>query len=286
MKLYTGIALVIALMVMPISCTRKKENPDVKVIFLHHSTGGVIWRGDANSLFHKIARRISKHAPSGELPALVREHNRKQGTNYLIQERIFPKDEPYGWHNYPYDYYNIWVKHAGNEPYMEEPTLEILSRDYQVIIFKHCFPSSNILEDADSADIDSDIKTLGNYRLQYEALKKKLHSFPDTKFMLFTGAVHVESQISEDQALRAKEFNRWVIEEWDEPGDNIHLWDLYALQTEGGLYFRDAYAESPTNSHPNSEFAGRVVKLLSGRIIDVIENNGKGTDLTGLPAGN
>ena len=36
----------------------------------------------------------------------------------------FPKASPYGWHNYPYDYYDIWVKHAGNEPYMEEPSME------------------------------------------------------------------------------------------------------------------------------------------------------------------
>ena len=283
MKLYTSISLLIALMILPVSCTRKKENPEPRVIFLHHSTGGVIWRGGANSVFHKIARRISKRAPSGELPALIRNHNKKKGTNILIEDRIFPKDEPYGWNNYPYDYYNIWVKHAGNEPYMEEPTLEMLSRDYQVIMFKHCFPSSNILEDGDSADIDSDIKTLGNYKLQYEALREKLQSFPDTKFILWTGAVQVESQISEDQALRAKEFNRWVIEEWDEPADNIHLWDLYALQTEGGLYFKDAYAVSPTNSHPNPVFASRVVKLLSSRIIDVIENDGNGTGLTGRP---
>lgn len=282
MKLYKVFNVVFAVLMLSVSCTQKEE-PEVKVIYLHHSTGGVIWRGDATSVFAKIARRISKKAPSGELPALIRDHNRKNRSNYLIEERIFPKDQPYGWRNYPYDYYNIWVKNAGEEPFKEEPTLEILCREYEVIIFKHCFPSSNIREDGDSADIDSDIKTLANYKLQYDALKNKLTSFPDTKFILFTGAVHAESQITENQALRAKEFYQWVIGEWDQPGDNIHIWDLYALQTEGGLYFKDAYAESPTNSHPNSEFASRVVKLLSSRIIDVIENDGEGTQLTGKP---
>lgn len=282
MKLYKVFIVVFAVLMLSVSCTQKEE-PDVKVIYLHHSTGGVIWRGDATSVFSKIVRRISKKAPSGELPALIREHNRKNRKNYLIEERVFPKDKPYGWKNYPYDYYNIWVKNAGVKPFKEEPTLEILSKEYEVIIFKHCFPSSNIREDGDSADINSDIKTLANYKLQYEALKNKLLGFPDTKFILFTGAVHVESQITEDQALRAKEFYQWVIGEWDQPGDNIHIWDLYALQTEGGLYFKDAYAESPTNSHPNSEFASRVVKLLSSRIIDVIENDGDGTQLNGNP---
>ena len=78
-------------------------------------------------------------------------------------------------------------------------------------------------------------------------------------------------------ALRSKEFFGWVTDEWDLPGDNIYIWDLYSLQTEGSLYFKDEYAVSPTNSHPNDEFAGRVVKDLFNRIIDVVENNGNGT---------
>ena len=73
----------------------------------------------------------------------------------------FPKPNPYGWNNYPYDYYNIWVKNAGEELYMEE------------------------------------------------------------------------------------------------------------------------YAVSTNDSHPDSEFASNAVKLLYNRIIDVIENNGTGTQLTG-----
>ena len=89
-----------------------------------------------------------------------------------IEEMAFPKASPYGWHNYPYDYYNIWVKNAGNEPFMEEPTLEILTKQYQVVIFKHCFPVSNIQPDQDSADINSDFKSLSNYKLQYLALKR------------------------------------------------------------------------------------------------------------------
>ena len=194
---------------------------------------------------------------------------------------VFPKASPYGWHNYPYDYYNIWVKNAGNEPYMEEPTLELLTKKYQVIIFKHCYPVSNIKPDKDSADINSDYKSLANYKLQYTVLRDKLYEFPDTKFIIWTGAAQVKSNISEDEALRAKEFFTWVTNEWDLPGDNIHIWDLYGLETEGGLYFKEEYAGSANDSHPNSKFASKAVKLISNRIIDVIENNGAGTKLTG-----
>ena len=72
-----------------------------------------------------------------------------------------------------------------------------------------------------------------------------------------------------------------MVDEWDLPGDNIHLWDLYSLETEGGLYFKDEYASSASDSHPNGEFAGRAVQLFFNRIIDVIENDGSRTKVTG-----
>jgi hypothetical protein len=258
------------MIIVLISCNRGMGKSEMKIIFLHHSTGEVIWKGNKGS-----------NAPKVNLPLLFKKYNREHDKNYTIKETIFPKEEPYGWHNYPYDYYNIWVKNAGEKPFMKEPTLEMLTKDYQVIIFKHCFPVCNIGADQDSADINSDVHTVSNYKLQYSALRDKLHSFPDTKFILFTGAALIKHFVSEEEAIRAKEFFTWVKDEWDLPGDNIYLWDLYTLQTEGDLYFKDEYAVSTTNSHPNADFAGKADYLLFNRIKDIIENNGNGTLLTG-----
>ncbi|MBN2396712.1 MAG: hypothetical protein JXC36_09695 [Candidatus Atribacteria bacterium] len=260
----------------------------MNIVFLHHSTGGVIWEGNTTSRIAQAARRVSDRlaaflTPKAQLPTFFNKYNKKTDKNYLIEEMSFPKHSPYGWNNDPFDYYNIWVKNAGEEPFMEEPTLEILTKKYQVIIFKHCFPVCNIQSEQDSADINSNIKTLSNYKLQYTALMKKLHQFPDTKFILWTGAAQVKSAITEDEAIRAKEFFRWTIEEWDQPDDNIFIWNFYHLETDGGLYLKDEYAVSPSDSHPNQEFAGRVVDLLFNRVIDVIENSGQGTTLTGQP---
>jgi hypothetical protein len=264
----------------------KRKTSDMNILYLHHSTGGVIWQGGKASIITRAARKISTKLAEAvgnkaKLPSLFEKYNEETNKNYIIKEMIFPKESPYGWHNYPYDYYDIWVKHAGNEPYMEEPTLEMLTKEYQVIIFKHCFPVSNIKADQDSADINSDYKSLANYKLQYAALMDKLYEFPDTKFILWTGAAQVKSAVSEDEAKRAKEFFTWVTNEWDLPGDNIHIWDLYSLVTEGGLYFKEEYATSPSDSHPNGEFASKAVKLIFNRIVDVIENDGTHTKLTG-----
>ena len=252
------------------NCNQQQELTDMNIIYLHHSTGGVIWEG-SSSLFK-----------NGSLQYLFRKYNKANQKSYLIEERVFPKSSPYGWNNYPFDYYNIWVKNAGDKPFMEEPTLELLTKQYQVVIFKHCFPVSNIKAEQDSSDINSNVQTIGNYKLQYDALRDKLHEFPEVKFILFTGATQVRANTTEDEAERTKAFFKWVTEEWDLPNDNIYLWDLYGLQTEGGLYFKNEYAVSPTDSHPNKYFAGRVVKLLFNRIIDIIDNDGKSTYLTGV----
>jgi hypothetical protein len=290
MKLDLKLGLfIILLLIIPLnSCKQKEKTSDMNIIFLHHSSGGVIWQGKntktplairaVRKISPKLVNLISKKAA---LLQLFQKYNEQNNKNYFIKETDFPKYSPYGWHNYPYDYYNIWIKNAGNEPYMEEPTLEILTKKYQTIIFKHCFPVSNIKPDKDTADINSDYKSIANYKLQYTALRDKLHEFPDTKFILFTGAALEKSSVSEDEAKRAKEFFRWVTDEWDLPGDNIHLWDLYSLETEGDIYLKDDYSASPGDSHPNSEFAARIVQLLFNRIIDVIENDGSGTKLTG-----
>ncbi len=275
------------LIIVPLhSCKQKEKTSDMNIIYLHHSTGGVIWQGTKRSIVTRAANKISPKladivGQKARLPLLVEKYNKENNKNYLIKEINFPKASPYGWHNYPYDYYDIWVKHAGNEPYMEEPTLEMLTKQYQVITFKHCYPVSNIKADRDSADINSDFKSLANYKLQYTALRDKLHEFPDTKFILWTGAAQVKSAVSEDEAKRAREFFSWVKDEWDLPGDNIYIWDLYSLETEEGLYFKEEYASSPNDSHPNGEFAGKAAQLIFNRIVDVIDNEGTRTALTG-----
>jgi hypothetical protein len=267
------------------ACNRSNEKNVVDIVFLHHSVGAVIWQGQTtrfNQAVNKISPRIASVIRNKPLMrTLFSKYNKEHGTKYFIKETIFPKTQPYGWKNYPYDYYNIWVKNAGEIPFMEEPTLESLVKDNDLIIFKHCYPVSNIKDETDTADINSEYKTISNYKLQYMALRNKLHQFPDTKFILFTGAAQVKSRTDEEEGKRASEFFNWVINEWDIADDNIFLWDLYNLQTEGDLYFKDEYAVSGSDSHPNERFALDACTLLFHRIIDVIENNAMGTHLTG-----
>jgi hypothetical protein len=247
---------------------------DANIIFLHHSTGRCIWNGELSKIKIKLGF-------DGEVINWFDKYNEENNTTYKITENDFPKKSPYGWANYPYDYYNIWVKNAGNKPFKDEPTLEILTKQYDLIIFKHCFPVSNIKSDTGSSDINSDKKTLANYKLQYDALKNKLLEFPKTKFIVWTPTALVENNTNNDEAERANEFSEWLKTVWDTKEDNIFLWDFRALQVEGGLFFKNEYAISENDSHPNSEFSSKVAPFFCKRIVDVLKGKGDLSNMTG-----
>lgn len=274
-------SIVATILMVVTSCKDDKKmetNPNsVNILFLHHSTGGVVWKGEAKGL-KKISALFGE---SNAVPAWFDDYNKTNNTSYVIAEQNFPKAQPYGWENYPYDYYQIWVANAGNMPFKEEPTLEMLTPDYDLIVFKHCFPVGNIQPDEGEGDISSATKTLQNYKLQYEALRDKMHEFPDTKFLLWTAAAHVQGNMTEEEAGRTREFVNWVKNEWDEPEDNIFLWDFYELETEGGNFLKPEYSAKTGDSHPSGEFGQKVAPLLGNRIVDVLENNGQNTNLKG-----
>jgi hypothetical protein len=252
------VVAVLAAALVPASCPAAPQPLplNAKIVFLHHSTGGVIWNGG--------------------VPAWFTSFNAANGTAYTITQ----SDDPDGENN-PYEYWNLWVNHAGPSAYLDQATLEMLTPQYDVIVFKHCFPVCNIEPDIGSPDVTSSTKTTENYKAQYEALKTKLHSFPGTRFILWTGAAKLQSEISEAMATRASEFFDWVVNEWDEPGDNIYTWGFYDLETGGGIYMKPENASS--DSHPNATFAAAVAPLFCQRVVDVIEGSGDDPDTADVP---
>ncbi len=239
-------------------------NGAVNILFLHHSTGNNIWSGGVKQWFENIQSKKPYH----------------------ITEQWFPVN--YG--NNPYDYWNIWVKHAGDSPFQYEPTLEMITKEFDVVVFKHCFPVSSINDEGTKGSADSPVKTIQNYKAQYNALSAKLSEFPRTKFIVWTGAALTKAATSPENAKRAGAFFDWVRTEWDKPGDNIYLWDFQKLETGGGQYLLDNYAVDPADSHPNKTFSEKVAPLFCQRIVDVIEGRGDSGDKTGqqreVPAGN
>jgi hypothetical protein len=218
---------------------------------------------------------------NGGVANWISSYNSGHSTNYQISELAFPSGNTYPWNNYPYDYWNIWINNHGGA---QEPSLETLTADYDVIIWKHCFPVSDIEADTGHPDVTSGTQTLENYKAQYEVLKTKMHSFPNTRFIVWTATALLQSATTAEKGARAQAFADWVKNTWDEPGDNIFVWDFRQLETEGlngGRYLLTKY--SAGDSHPNSTLANMIAPWFSQRIVDVIEGRG---DTSGNLTGN
>jgi hypothetical protein len=252
----------------------------VRIAYLHHSTGKSVW--------------------DGGVPAFIQDWNKSHRTDYRVQELTYPATTgglpllgrlphrvrrvlgaTYPWANYPYDYWNLWIAHAGKSRDRGELNLDDLVKDHDVIVFKHCFPVSGIRPEAGSPSVSSEAKTLGNYRLQYEALKKRLHEFPSKRFIVWTGPALTQASTTAEDAERARQFFEWVKGTWDEKGDNIFVWDFHALETEGGLYLKPEFAAAADDSHPNAAFSRAVAPAMGQRIVDVIEGRGDTAGIVG-----
>jgi len=213
-----------------------------KIIFLHHSTGGNVYR-------------------EGNVPDWLHTYN----PTLEISERNYPTNG-YPWSNYPYDYWNLWINGAcapGN-PNME--CLNNLAAEFDVIIFKHCFPGAAIQPDTGTPDVSSNRKSLENYKAQYRALRAEMDKYPDTIFIIWTLAPLHRLATNPEQAARAWQFVQWVKNEFlVEDGrehPNIFIFDFFGIVAEkranppeGQQYcLKYEYERSHTgsDSHPNT----------------------------------
>jgi len=245
------------------SAGNETNNGTVRIAYLHHSTGGIIW--------------------GGGVPEFFTSYNAAHSTQYQITSITYPDaGSGYPWSNYPYDYWNLWVNHTGSSQDSGELNLDQLAANHDVIVFKHCFPVSAINADDGNPDITSSYQTIANYQLQYAALKTRMKQFPARKFIIWTGAALNAGSTNPDDATRAQTFFNWVKTTWDEPGDNIFIWDFYALETAGAApYMNNAYASASNDPHPNSTFSATVAPCIAQRIVDVIEGRGDMGSITG-----
>ena len=246
---------------------------DETILFLHHSTGGNVYS-------------------EGNVPEYIVNYNTDHGTAFTITERAYPTT-PYPWNNYPYDYWNLWLNGACDSSDPDIECLDSLAENYDIIIFKHCFPGAAVLADTGTPDISSSRKSLENYKCQYRALRDLMDSaaFADTKFIVWTLAPLHRLATNSADAARAAMFVDWVKNEWlDEDGglayDNIFVFDFWGLVAESNpspvngqvncLKYDYERSHTGSDSHPNTaaneavgpEFAQFIIDMAEGRLQD------------------
>ena len=103
-----------------------------------------MWERVSPTLFKSLVNRVRPLGVSG----LIAAWNAAHGTEYEIRSLAYPATTGgYPWANYPYDYWRLWVLHTDGNRDRGEFNLDDLARDYDVIVFKHCFPVGRIATD-------------------------------------------------------------------------------------------------------------------------------------------
>jgi hypothetical protein len=236
------------------------------VIFLHHSTGEGVYS-------------------EGGVAAWIDNYNITHGTNYNVTSRAYPL-LPYPWENYPYDYWNLWINGACADTNSSNACLYELCSDYDVIIFKHCYPGAAIEADNQNPDISSSIRTLANYKLQYRALRDLMDTFSNNKFIIWTLAPLHRLATSVEPAARAREFVNWVKNDWltedSKEHQNIYIFDFFGYVSESDsnpingkvncLKYDYEIDHASGNCHPNLLANQYVGPLFAQFIINTIEN--------------
>jgi hypothetical protein len=264
------------LLIFCISLTLSAEGYSQKVIFLHHSTGGGVYG-------------------EGNVAGWITNYNASHSKNYLVTEMSYP-NEPYPWDNYPYDYWNLWLNNGCNNSDPDMACLDNLCTNYDVIIFKHCFPGANVLPDQAIPSVSSSVKTIANYKLQYRALRDLMDTYPNNKFIVWTLAPLHRMVTSPENAARARQFVDWVKNEWlTEDGkqhQNIYIFDFFGYAAEslpepanGTVnclkYDYERSHSTGDDSHPNTLANQTIGPIFAQFIVNTIED-GLAIKVTGI----
>lgn len=143
-----------------------------------------------------------------------------------------------------------------------EPRFSDLVARYDVLIMKHCFPASDVLQDIREADPTSPRQSLENYKAIYRLLRNMFDKHPDKLFIIWTLSprhrLYEPTEGHKDEnAARATEFSNWLKGDLINEGGshpNIFIWDFRGLMIDPDTDFLNYGYESDHNSpdsHPN-----------------------------------
>ncbi len=218
--------MVSALIHLPSARAQEPETDrTIRIHFLHHSTGGNLIKG------------------AGGIEKMFEAYNQINGTDYrFTHEWSAPNNE-----NYPYDYHTDTFSHKRIREYAE---------NYHLVIWKHCYPGSDIQADLGTPDINSSRKSIENYKLQYRSLRIRFDMYPDTKFLGWTLPPLHRKATTLEKARRASDFTDWVRDEFmSEDGAHINqsFFDARLHLSENDEYLQYDYERDHNSwdSHPN-----------------------------------
>jgi hypothetical protein len=215
----------------------------IKVLFIHHSTGGnLIKQGSLRQLIKKINPDIEFWDHGYNLysnPTLAKllatftfhtglsdDKGRMTGTDYNLVIS----------NNSPKEYAEIFSR----DKY--DPTLQAILQ-YDIIAFKNCFPTTKIESE----------KQLNEYKEYYRIIRDQVKKYKDNRFILFTPPPLRQELTTEENASRAKQLIQFLnSKDFQSSTNNLFVFDFFSLLADETGYLKKDYTKLLyTDSHPN-----------------------------------
>lgn len=218
----------------------------MRILFIHHSTGGnLIRQGNVRELlkikapaleFWDHGYNLYPHVPLRLIrpvanmltfhTGLTNEKGEMTGRDFTMK---LGNDDPS-------DFMRIFMSSPETDTTLEN----ILSFD--VILFKNCFPASKI---------DSE-ERLTRYKENYTSMRKVFMRYPKKLFVPFTPPPFRKEMTKATYARRAREFSRWLANGFSQGAKNIAVFDFFGLLADYDGYLRREFCSRiPFDSHPN-----------------------------------
>ncbi len=232
----------------------------VKLVFVHHSTGGN-WLADSAS-----------NDPGGDLARELMKNNYfVSATNYGWQagdDSIGDRTDLGNWWEWFRGPNSAGIMAAlyaesgqnigdfGAWPRMEDP-----GGENEIVVFKSCFPNSDLrgnpnqapppIEDnplrGEAAEENPNF-TVANAKSIYIDLLEYFRTRPDKLFIAITAPPRMRDETTTAQAANARAFNNWLVKDWlkDYPYKNVAVFDYYNVLTSsaGSVDRNDAGAKT------------------------------------------
>ena len=123
------------------------------------------------------------------------------------------------------------------------PAGEYSGGENAIIMFKSCFPNSDLYGDPDDPPLDAPNDydyTVANAKAVYNALLGYFETRQDKLFVVITAPPLMRSDTSRDRAANARAFNDWLVNDWlaDYPYPNVAVFDYYNVLTDPDNHHR------------------------------------------------
>jgi hypothetical protein len=214
------------------------EAAATRILFMHHSTGAnLIREGGVREGFSALGYPFWDHGYNEE--GLVDQVGNSTGANFEVPD---DNTNPDGWAA-------VFAQTVTTPP---STTLSQLLQ-YDVILFKSCFPTSNITDD----------EMFANYKQDYLSIRAVIDAHPDKLFVAFTPPPLVPNETEPANAERARQWAAYLASpEFVGSRKNLVVFDFFTLLADANGTLRPEYRGDEWDSHPNQRANEAIGPLL------------------------